>query len=108
MIKILLNDYVGYHNSTYRITQLIDFDEVIGVNVDTNEVKRLLIKDLKPIKADDIKDNSFISRDLSEIRDSDWQEIERRFSAIKPGQQELKLKDKLKQWMFIIQHYIDG
>lgn len=84
MLKIMTDDYVEYGGAIYKITQLIDFNEVIGVDVETRNVQRLLVKDLKPVSAEKIQDNGFIHRELSEIADSDWKEIERRYDAISP------------------------
>lgn len=84
MLKVIADDYVEYNGGIYKITQLIDFNEVIGIDIETKSAKRLLVKDLKPVSADKVQDNGFIYRDLSEIADSDWKELERRFNAITP------------------------
>ncbi|WP_373031439.1 Mu transposase C-terminal domain-containing protein [Sulfurovum sp.] len=84
MVAIVTDGYVEYNASVYRITQVIDFDEVIGIDIETKRAKRLMIKNLKPLKAEAVNDNGFIYRDLTDISDTDWKEIERRFMAIKP------------------------
>lgn len=83
-IKFCINDYVQYGKNIYKITQIIDFTELIGINIKTNVPERLLINALKSIEIDNLPDNGFISRDLSDIADDDWKEIEKRYDAIKP------------------------
>ena len=83
-IKPIIGHFFKYNNATYQITQLIDFHEVIGVNKDTNEVKRLLIESLEPINNEDIIDNRYIHKDIDDFTDNDWKEIERRLNAIRP------------------------
>jgi putative transposase len=83
-LKIMAEDYVDYGGKIYKISMIIDFDEVIGMDIETKSPKRLLVKDLKPVSADKVQDNGFIYRDLSDISDDDWKELERRFAAIAP------------------------
>ncbi|MDD2653245.1 MAG: DDE-type integrase/transposase/recombinase [Sulfurimonas sp.] len=83
-LKLLANEYVQYNNDIYKITQILDASELIGVNIKTKKAKRLLINDLKPVDMEQIPENDFIHRDLSDISDSDWKEMERRFTAIQP------------------------
>ncbi|MBD3797196.1 MAG: DDE-type integrase/transposase/recombinase [Epsilonproteobacteria bacterium] len=83
-LKLLANEYVQYNNDIYKITQILDASELIGVNIKTKKAKRLLINDLKPVDMEQIPENDFIHRDLSDISDSDWKEMEKRFTAIQP------------------------
>lgn len=81
MVHIAVDDFVEYDNSIYKITQIIDFKEAIGINLSSNEVQRLLIQSLKPITID-ATNNGFINRDIADISDHDWKEIERRLQGI--------------------------
>jgi putative transposase len=83
-IKPIIGHFFKYNSATYKITQLIDFHEVIGVNINTNEVKRLLIKGLQPIDNNEIIDNGYIHKDIDNFSSDDWKEIERRLNAIRP------------------------
>jgi len=83
-MHLTIGKFFTYNKDIYKITQLIDFQEVIGINVETNEAKRLLIENLKPVKEEFLKDNGFIHKDISDIADDDWKEIETRLGAIKP------------------------
>lgn len=49
-MHLTIGKFFTYNKDIYKITQLIDFQEVIGINVETNEAKRLLIENLKPVK----------------------------------------------------------
>ena len=44
-VQLIIGNFVKYESQIYKITQLIDFSEVIGINIETNEAKRLLIED---------------------------------------------------------------
>lgn len=83
-VQYNINDYVEYEDEAYRITQPLDFHEVVGINVHTKIARRLLIKNLKPISMQNTTDNSYIKRDLEEITDKDWLEAQKRFQAIIP------------------------
>jgi len=79
-----LDDYAQYNGEIYKITQLMDMHEVIGINIKTSFAERLLIKNLKAVKAKKVVDKPLIHADISEISDSDWKEIERRYEVITP------------------------
>lgn len=83
-VQYNINDYVEYENEAYRITQPLDFYEVVGVNVHTKLARRLLIRNLKPISIQDTVENGYNKRDLDDITDEDWLEAQRRFQAIIP------------------------
>lgn len=76
--------YVQYQDEIYRITQTINTNEVIGVDIHTGEAKRLLVGRLKPIDVEDIQNNGFICRDITDVSDTDWKELERRMDGIRP------------------------
>lgn len=83
-INLVIGNFVKYENHIYKITQLIDLNEVIGINIDNNEAKRLLIDNIKPVPNDSIKDNGYIYKDIDDIADEDWKTIEKRLTAIRP------------------------
>lgn len=70
------------HGSTvYRIAQVLDFETVIGAEVETGRSAPLRIGELRPLNADGAVSPNM---DLSEIADEDWKIAEQRFAAIKP------------------------
>jgi putative transposase len=83
-VQLIIGNFVKYESQIYKITQLIDFNEVIGVNIETNDAKRLLIEYIKPIPNNMIKDNGYIFKDIDDIADDEWKTIEIRLNAIKP------------------------
>ena len=83
-INLIIGNFYKYQKEIYRITQLIDFNEVIGININTNEVKRLIINNLETIEDKDVIDNGFIHKDIDDIADDEWKTIEKRLSAIQP------------------------
>ena len=83
-IQLIIGNFVKYENQIYKITQLIDFNEVIGVNIKNNEAKRLLIEYIKPIPNNSIKNNGYVSKDIDDIADDEWKTIEIRLNAIRP------------------------
>ncbi|KLE00243.1 Mu transposase C-terminal domain-containing protein [Aliarcobacter butzleri] len=83
-IDIKPNSYVKYKNLEYKITQLLNFNEVIGINVVTKKAKLLPIAELSSIEPSKNIDAESISKDISEINDSEYKEAKRRYEAILP------------------------
>lgn len=63
----------------YRITEVLDLETVIGVDVETVRNCSLRISDLKPVMDDAVK-----VQDLETIADEDWKIAQKRFAAIQP------------------------
>lgn len=83
-VQLIIGNFVKYESQIYKITQLIDFSEVIGINIETNEAKRLLIEYIKPVPNHIIKNNGYIFKDIDDIADDEWKTIELRLNAIRP------------------------
>ena len=79
MIDIQIGALVGHHQHTYRVTQVLDFNSVIGVDVESGRPSSLAIKELEPITPTQAP-----GADVEEISDSDWQIAQQRFAAIQP------------------------
>lgn len=72
--------YVRREDKIYRITEIINYNLLVGTNVETDRSEILEINELKPID-----ENLLISKkDLSEFSDTDWAEAETRFAIIQP------------------------
>ena len=70
-------------DTVYRISQVIDFESVIGVAVETGRSFPLRIGDLRQVSAE--KDTKLsVHQDLAEIADDDWRIAQQRFAAISP------------------------
>lgn len=72
--------YVRRGCGIYRIAQVLDFNTVIGVEVESGRSVPLPVAELRPVDESDPP----LRLDLVEIADADWQEAERRFAAIRP------------------------
>lgn len=83
-INIKPNSYVKYKNLEYKITQLLNFNEVIGIDVVTKKAKLLPIAELSSIEPSKDINAESISKDISEINDSEYKEAKRRYEAILP------------------------
>lgn len=104
-LKPIIGHFFNYNSVPYQITQLIDFHEVIGVNVETNEAKKLLISGLQPLKDNDVVDNGYIHKDIDDFSTDDWKKIEKRFNAISPLLKGASRKDIEKHSIEIGIHY---
>ena len=83
-IDIKPNSYVKYKNLEYKITQLLNFNEVIGIDVVTKKAKLLPIAELSSIEPSKDINAESISKDISEINDSEYNEAKKRYEAILP------------------------
>lgn len=78
------NSYVKYKNLEYKITQLLNFNESYWNRCSYKKAKLLPIAELSSIVAfKDINAES-ISKDISEINDSEYNEAKGRYEAILP------------------------
>lgn len=79
-VKAAAGEYVQKGETVYRITEVLDFDTVIGVAVESGRSSPLPIAELMPV--DTVPTGPAL--DVTEVGDSDWHEAERRFSIIQP------------------------
>lgn len=76
---LVRNDRDGH---TYRLSQVIDFETVIGTEVESGRHKPLQIAELRAIN--DQTPNPTSHTDIDSIQDADWRVAEERYAAIKP------------------------
>lgn len=67
----------------YRIKDIIDFESVMAVEVESGRSTMLRLGELRPVSSATITSDTN-AEDLDEIEDSDWREAERRYRAIQP------------------------
>ena len=72
---------VGYGERRVVIMQVISFESVVARDVETGELERLPIADLRPIST---PGPSVLPPDLAELDDRDWAEARRRLDLIGP------------------------
>ena len=63
-LKIQENEFVQYKNDIYKISEIIDFNYIVGINIQTKRPKRLEIKTLKAISSENISKDISIFKDV--------------------------------------------
>lgn len=81
-LDIQIGSFFQSNNSVYRIAQLLDFESVIGIEVESGRSTPLRIGDLRPVV--DAKSTDSPHYDLADLADEDWKIAEERYAAIKP------------------------
>jgi putative transposase len=75
---------VTHANSTYIITNLLDIDNVLAKHLETGQIQRLRIAELKPNIHPISTESEGIIAPASTIPDEDWEEARKRFQIILP------------------------
>jgi putative transposase len=79
-VDIQAGGLVQRGNSVFRITEVLDFDSVIAMELETGRSSPLRINELRPV----VGDTGSVTDDIAEIADEDWKIAQQRFAAIKP------------------------
>ncbi len=82
-LNIDVNSTVRFGDNVYRISQILDFKTVIGIDVESGRAASLAIAALIPIGQDKV-DGLYANYDVSAIASEDWAIAQRRFAAIEP------------------------
>lgn len=99
-IKLLPGNTINYKGESFVITNIIDLESVLAKNIETQNSRRILVKDITP---DTLINRKKITNNILLINDPDWQEANRRFEIIKPildaghGQRVSKIKEIAKE-----------
>jgi len=80
-VDVRIGALVQCADKVYRISQVLDFESVIGLDVESGRSRPLLIGDLRPLG---VPGGEYVSLDLAEIADEDWRIAEQRFAVIQP------------------------
>ena len=83
-LKIKENEFAEYKNEIYKISSIIDFTYVIGINIETKRPKRLKIQKLKPISSSEISKDISIFKDIADYSNEEFKEIQEKYLAIQP------------------------
>jgi len=83
-LKIKENEFAEYKNEIYKISSIIDFTYVIGINIETKRPKRLEIQKLKPISSSEISKDISIFKDIADYSNEEFKEIQEKYLAIQP------------------------
>ena len=82
-LNIQVGGLVQNNDVIYRIAQVLDFETVIGTQVESGRSMPLRVNDLRPVLGAKSTDNDSTC-DISDIADEDWKIAEQRFAVIKP------------------------
>lgn len=82
-VSLEVGAFVQQGDSVYKITQLLDFESAVGINVESGRSAALRLMDIRPVDAPMAKAVPS-TVDISDIADTDWQIAEQRYAAIKP------------------------
>ncbi|ENM3836609.1 hypothetical protein GAW90_003227, partial [Vibrio cholerae] len=84
-VNIEIDALVQRDGAIYRIVQILDFESVIAVDVETGRTVPLRIGELRNIQESiSTHSHSETLQDLSDIADEDWQVAQKRYAAIRP------------------------
>ncbi len=82
-VPIEIGALVAHANAVYRISQILDFRTVVGIEIESGRAAALPIGGLRAIKQDKVE-GLYANYDIAMIGSEDWAEAEKRFSAIQP------------------------
>ncbi|WP_324743258.1 transposase [Pseudomonas veronii] len=82
-VSVNVGELVCHHRAVYRITQVLDFSSVLGIEVETGKPTVLRIVELKPFLGNKII-GPYAHFDLEEIGAEDWAIAQQRFAIIQP------------------------
>ncbi|ELJ8717548.1 DDE-type integrase/transposase/recombinase [Vibrio cholerae] len=84
-VNIEIDALVQRDGAIYRIVQILDFESIIAVDVETGRTVPLRIGELRNIQESiSTHSHSETLQDLSDIADEDWQVAQKRYAAIRP------------------------
>ena len=83
-LDLTVGAYVKHVDQVYRITEVLDFGTLVGVNTETGRSAVLRIGELQPVIDATAALLAADSQDLDEIGDDSWRIAQSRYAAIKP------------------------
>lgn len=83
-LTLLPGVLVSHGDKVYRISEILDFDSLVAVEVESGRSRPLRIGELKPYSDCSIEIQDTAAKDIDEIGDEDWKIAEKRFAIIKP------------------------
>lgn len=82
-VPIEVGAMVRRDKNIYRILQILGFDTVIGVEVETGVSVSLRVAELRAVEQEKV-DGLYVNHDIATINSDDWGVAQKRFSAISP------------------------
>jgi len=75
---------VGHTDKVYRIAEILDFESVVAVELESGRSKPLKIGELTPYCGSNDGAQNVSEQDIDDIGDTDWKIAEKRYAIIKP------------------------
>lgn len=82
-LKIEIGELVCHRKAVYRITQVLDFNSILGLDVETGRPSVLRIMELKPFLGNKVV-GPYADYDLEDIGSEEWAIAQKRYAVIKP------------------------
>lgn len=82
-VVIEVGALVAHGDSAYRISQILDFRTVVGIEMESGRAAALPVEGLRAIKREKVE-GLYANYDIALIGSEDWAEAQRRFAAIEP------------------------
>ena len=83
LVAITVGGLVCYQKEVFRITQILDFQSVLGINVESGRPAVLHISELKPFLEQKVR-GVYADYDLEDIGAAEWAAAQKRFAVIEP------------------------
>ncbi|MEX0295680.1 Mu transposase C-terminal domain-containing protein [Pseudomonas putida] len=82
-VSVLPGSLVCHQKENFRITQVLDFHSVLGINVESGRASVMPIVELKPFLGSKIR-GAYADYDLEELGAEEWATAQKRYSIISP------------------------
>lgn len=82
-VRIEVGATVRSDKQNYQIVQLLDLQNVVGIEVESGRSVSLRISELEPVEQERVN-GLYVNYDISTISSDEWAVAQKRFSAIKP------------------------
>lgn len=82
-VDVNINSMVTHANHVYRISQVLDFKTVIGIDVESGRAASLPVAALRPVPRDKVE-GLYVNYDIEMIAAEEWAVAQTRYAAIQP------------------------
>ncbi|MGY3326256.1 Mu transposase C-terminal domain-containing protein [Pseudomonas sp. TE3911] len=83
LVNVMPGGLVCHQMETFRITQVLDFQSVLGINVESGRAAVMPIAELKPFLGSKVR-GAYADYDLEELGAEEWATAQKRYSFISP------------------------
>lgn len=81
-IPIRIGSIIVWRGAEHRITRLVNIEYVLAVNLDSGELEKVLVSEIRPVV--DSKDECKPEIIVSELNDQEWELAQKRLKIIEP------------------------